>query len=205
MKILKKTSGNRVFLMKKNGTMRYQVMKQTILIHGAPYEQEFYDPEKSSPSNSGWFPWLQKQVALKNGLCQALEFPRPFDPLYEDWVSVFEQFKINEESILIGHSCGGGFLIRYLSENKNVRPAKVILVAPWIDTGNELTTDFFKFDIDTSLTDRTVVHLIISHDDIENLSSFVVIQEKLPKLIIHQFTDKEHFTEKEFPELLELI
>ena len=43
------------------------------------------------------------------------------------------------------------------------------------------------------------------HDDIENLSSFVVIQEKLPKLIIHQFTDKEHFTEKEFPELLELI
>ncbi len=74
-------------------------MKQTILIHGAPYEEEFYNPETPSPSNANWFPWLQKQMALKNELCQALEFPRPYDPIYSDWVSVFKSCNPTEREI----------------------------------------------------------------------------------------------------------
>lgn len=180
-------------------------MKQIILIHGAPYETEFYNPEKSSPSNSVWFPWLQKKIALKDGICQTPEFPRPFDPVYEEWVGVFEQFKISKESVLVGHSCGAGFLIRYLSEHRETTPGRVVLVAPWIDTGHELTTDFFKFEMDHTLADRTVVHVMISDDDTESRDSFAAIREKIPGLVIHEFTGREHFTDKEFPELLELV
>lgn len=182
-------------------------MKHVILIHGAPYENEFYDAAKPSPSNTNWFPWLQKQITLKNELCQALEFPKPFDPVYSEWVNVFEQMKVSEETTLIGHSCGGGFLLRYLSENKDVRPKLVILVAPWLDPEpKELTTNFFDFEIDPELPKRFETHIFASADDFEGcLKSFAILKEKIPDAHWHEFSDKNHFCEKEFPELLEIL
>ena len=123
-------------------------MKNTILIHGAPYEEEFRNPEKPSPSNTNWFPWLQKQLALRDEVSVAPEMPRPYDGIYSEWAEVMESYKINTETVLIGHSCGGGFLLRYLSENKQIKPTKVVLVAPWLDPEpHELTTPFFNFEI----------------------------------------------------------
>lgn len=181
-------------------------MKQTILIHGAPYEKEFYNPEKASPSNTNWFPWLQKQLALRDELCQALEFPKPYDPSYEQWVQVFEQMSINNETVLIGHSCGGGFLLRYLSEHSELKPKQVILVAPWLDPKHELTENFFDFQIDPSLASRTNLEVFISSDDDEEMqTSFQKIKEVISEIHVHQFSDKGHFCEKDFPELLELL
>lgn len=182
-------------------------MKQVILIHGAPYEEEFYNSEKPSPSNTNWFPWIQKQLALKDVISVAPEMPKPYDPIYSDWADVFKQFSINSETILIGHSCGGGFLLRYLSENKNVQPAKVVLIAPWLDPEpHELTTLFFDFTIDTQLSERTDLHIFMSVDDFEGcLKSFEIIERELPSAHYHKFTNREHFTEQEFPELLEVI
>ncbi len=181
-------------------------MKQYILIHGAPYEAEFYDLQKPSPSNTNWFPWLQKQLGVCNELCQALEFPRPFDPVYADWLAVFEQMKLTNETVLVGHSCGGGFLLRFLSEHPDVKVAKVFLVAPWLDPDTELTTSFFEFDIDPHLTERNELHIFTSSDDESSLlKSFEIIREKLPNANYHAYTDKGHFCETEFPELLKLL
>lgn len=184
-------------------------MKQTIVIHGAPYEDRFYSPETPSPSNSNWLPWLQKQLAIKDQLCQALEFPKPYDPIYKDWAEVLDQMKISSETTLIGHSCGGGFLLRYLSENKDINPGKVVLVAPWLDTQKELTTDFFKFEFDKNLTNRIELHVFISSDDDENIDSFEIVKKELPNAIYHEFTDKGHFDgngpEKSLPEILEVL
>ena len=184
-------------------------MKQTIIIHGAPYEDKFYSPEIPSPSNCNWFPWLQKQLSMKDELCQVLEFPKPYDPIYEDCLKVLKQMDISNQTTLIGHSWGGGFLLRYLSENKNIIPKKVILVAPWLDTGSELTTDFFKFEIDSDLSSRTQLHVFISSDDTENIDSFEIVKKALPSATYHEFTDKGHFDgdgpEKSIPELLEVI
>jgi len=43
--------------------------------------------------------------------------PEPYSPDYAKWCSVFKQFVIDSDTQLIGHSCGAGFLLRYLSEN----------------------------------------------------------------------------------------
>lgn len=180
-------------------------MKQVILIHGAPYEKEFYNPEKPTPSNGCWLPWVQKQLSLKGLLCQALEFPRPYDPIYEEWLKVMEYISIDPETILVGHSCGGGFLIRYLSEHPEKLPGKVILVAPWLDTDHELTTPFFNFEIDSQLTERTELHVLMSADDGPQLDSFKIVREKLPNAIFHEFTDKGHFTRSTIPEIMDLL
>lgn len=110
----------------------------------------------------------------------------------------------------------GGFLIRYLSEHKNIRSRKVILVAPWLDTEkylNTLTpgTDFFDFKIDPELSQRTHIDIIYSTDDEkEILQSVEEIKKNIPDIQEYVFSGKGHFTEpdmgtKEFPELVKII
>jgi predicted alpha/beta hydrolase family esterase len=186
-------------------------MKQTIIIHGSPEKEDFFNQNTPSPSNQCWIPWIQKQLSLQDQICQAPEFPQSYDPLYKEWEKAFEQFELNYESILVGHSCGGGFLLRYLSEHPDIKPLKVILVAPWLDPEKEFSTDFFNFKIDTDLSKRTEVHVFISSDDFASVqTSLKTIENELSDIVYHRFSNKGHFDDftensKEFPELLEVI
>lgn len=191
-------------------------MKQVILIHGLPSKEEFFDENRPSPSNMHWFPWIQQKLSKQNIVSQSLEMPHPYNPIFADHSAVLDQMSISNETILVGYSCGGGFLIRYFSENKNKTPKKIILVAPWLDPENYLKelnpeSNFFNFEIDPSLVDRIEIHCVYSTDDEDFiLESVKRIKETLPSVIMHEFTNKGHFCEsdlggKEFPELLELI
>ncbi len=192
-------------------------MKQVILIHGLPSKEEvIVNDAMPSPSNAHWFPWIQKQLAKDDLLSQSLEMPHSYNPSYTDHSEVLGQMKISSETILVGHSCGGGFLVRYFSEHKELSPKKIILVAPWLDPEGYLKeldpeTTFFNFEIDGDIANRTEVHCIYSTDDEKDiLESIERIQEKIPNMVIHRFTDKGHFIDSslggnEFPELLELL
>jgi predicted alpha/beta hydrolase family esterase len=90
-------------------------MKKAIIIHGMPSKEEYYDVNRPASSNCHWLPWIQKKLLLKNVLAQTPEMPEPYNPVYENWRKVFEQLSPDEETILIGHSCGGGFIVRWLS------------------------------------------------------------------------------------------
>jgi predicted alpha/beta hydrolase family esterase len=191
-------------------------MKQVILIHGLPDREEFYGKQWPSPSNSHWLPWVQREVLQQGMMCQALEMPHPYNPSYKDHCKVLDQISISEETILVGHSCGGGFLVRYFSENKQLSPKKIILVAPWLDLEGYLKeidpdTEFFNFSIDPELSQRTKVEIMYSTDDESYILDTVKrIQEEIEGIHEHVFSNKGHFTEpdlksKEFPELVELI
>ena len=190
-------------------------MNQVILIHGAPEKEEYLgEGGWPSPSNAHWIPWVQTQLSYKEVLSQAPEMPQPYEPSYTKWCEVFEQFKISDETTLVGHSCGGGFLLRYLSEHPAITPKRVILVAPWLDPEpHELEegNDFFHFEIDPTLTSRTDLHIMYSTDDYPPcVKSAEIIKNALPHITIHEFQSNGHFTEpdlgtKAFPELLEEI
>jgi predicted alpha/beta hydrolase family esterase len=191
-------------------------MKQVILIHGLPDKEEVVGDVWPSPSNAHWFPWVQKQLTRQDILCQSLEMPLSYNPTYKDHERVLNQMEISDETILVGHSCGGGFLLRYLSEHKDLKPKKVILVAPWLDLESYLkelnpNSDYFDFNIDTTILERTDLYCVYSTDDDSSiLDSVKMIREKIPEINVIEFSDKRHFTEKhlkskEFPELLEII
>lgn len=186
-------------------------MKNSIIIHGTCDKEEYFSDKYPSLSNSHWLPWLQKQLLINNILTQTPEMPDAYLPDYEKWKKEFERFDINEETILIGHSCGGGFLIRYLSENK-ININKLILVAPWLDPEREKTTDFFDFSLDPKIINRIKeIHLLVSSDDDKDiLNSVGIIKNNISKIKFHQFSDLGHFTFSDmrtdkFPELLSII
>ncbi len=184
-------------------------MKTAIIIHGYPSKRWYFNPKMLSPSNSNWLPWIQKQLLIKGILAQTPEMPDAYELNYEKWKWMFEQFEIDEKTILVGHSCGGGFLVRWLSEN-NKKVGKVVLVAPWINPKHEADGKFFEFNIDENLVSKTASVKIMysTDDDLDIIESINILKSKLKGADFHEFTDKGHFvsesmhTEK-FPELLE--
>lgn len=136
--------------------------------------------------------------------------PDAYKPDYKKWRSEFERFHIDKDSILIGHSCGGGFLVRWLTENK-IPIKKLVLVAPWLDPERRKTDIFFDFTIDPTITERTHVHILVSNDDDKDIQDSVhTIQKKMPKLNRHNFQNMGHFCyndmkTEEFPALLDII
>ena len=186
-------------------------MKTAIILHGMPDKESYFNADRPAQSNSHWLPWLQQQLIVNGILAQTPEMPEPYLPVYENWKKVFEQFSVDKDTILIGHSCGAGFLLRWLSENKT-EVGKVALVAPWIDPEKHLQNGFFNFEIDKDLLQRVKeISIFVSSDDEKTvLDSVEIITKHLPEIKVDWSNDKGHFTfgdmkTEEFPELLDFL
>lgn len=186
-------------------------MKNAVIIHGTCSEEEYFSDKYPALSNNHWFPWLQKQLLIQGVPTQTPEIPEAYKPQYDKWKRELERFDVNENTILIGHSCGGGFLIRWLTENKT-RIDKLILVAPWLDPDRKKTVGFFKFEIDPSIQQRlNELHIFVSSDDEKDiLASVEAIKKVFPQALLHEFSNKGHFTLEDmgsdkFPELLDIV
>ena len=182
-------------------------MQNAIILHGKANQTKYYDPAFASPSNASWLPWLQKQLLMRDILAQTPEMPSPWKPEYLTWSNEFERYSITSQTILAGHSCGAGFLVRWLSEHSDVRVGKVVLVAPWLDpdrTGD--SGDFFDFAFDPHLAERSAnLTIFNSTDDFPNAQiSAQMIKKAIPDISIRDFNKYGHFTQiTEFPELRE--
>ena len=188
-------------------------MKTAIIIHGMPDKESYFNSESDSQSNSHWLPWLQQQLNINNILTQTPEMPEPYNPNYEKWENIFKQFKIDENTILIGHSCGGGFLLKYLSEN-NIKINKLILIAPWVNVPKEYDVEIFEnLKLDKYLYKKVIndIKLFNSTDDYDGVQSSVeYILNNVANINKIEFHDKGHFCfgdlgTRKFPELLEEV
>lgn len=184
-------------------------MKNAIIIHGMPDKEEFLaDPNRIEKENQHWLTWLQKELTARGITAEAPLMPIPYLPEYNIWKEAFEKFPVSDETILIGHSCGGGFIVRYLSEN-NIEVGKVVLVAPWLNLDHYLKNDMFNFVIDENLVAKTNgVTIFSSTNDDEGIQASVkLLAEKIKNVTVTEFENMGHFCYSDmgtdaFPELL---
>jgi len=159
-----------------------------------------------------WHPWLKRQLEEKGIKVSGELYPFDWKPDYKQWKNIFEKNKIDENTILVGHSAGCAFLLRWLSEKKR-KVRKLILVAPYIIDSPKapFLSDLVNFEINKDIKNCFDV-LIIFYSDNDNkdiIDSAVLINKKLGGKII-RFKDRGHFTLKDmktekFPELLDAI
>lgn len=187
-------------------------MKNAIIVHGMPGREEYYSSEYPSSSNFQWLPWLQKQLLIRDIYAVTPEMQYAYRPDYSTWSREFERFDITAETILVGHSAGGGFLIRWLSEHAEARVGKVVLVAPWLDPERTLDTGFFNFVMDPHLALRTRgVTIFNSLDDDADIQETVAsIRDHIKPIKYVEFEHEGHFIGEKyvtngFPALLEEI
>ena len=106
--MIKQASDRREHLIRKSNEKRSTCTR-------GPDKDRHYDPDLPNNSENYLFSWLKRQFILKDIQADTIEPPLPFQPRYELWKIEFERFDIKPDTILVGHSCGGGFLLRYLS------------------------------------------------------------------------------------------
>ncbi len=184
-------------------------MQNAIIVHGMPGKNEYYSDKYPSSSNFQWIPWLQKQLIIRDIKADTPEMPQAYNPQYDIWKKEFERFEITPQTRLVGHSCGGGFLVRFLSQHPEIKVGKVVLVAPWLDTQKELETSFFDFEIDSQLANRTAgITIFHSDNDDQTINESVeIIMNKVSGIELKVFPGYGHFVSDKlkmegFPELL---
>ncbi len=189
---------------------RLDMMKKVIIFHGTCGKNEYYSDDYPSLSNSHWLPWLQKQLLIKGFKAHTPEIFEAHIPTYEKYLTEINRYNLDEHTTLVGHSCGAGFLLRFISENK-IKFNKVILVAPWLDPLRGITDDMFNFKLDKNIL-RKVNKLIIyssDNDDEDINKSIEIVKDAIDGVEIRNFHNYRHFCYGDigdkFPELLEDI
>jgi len=138
--------------------------------------------------------------------------PSPRQPIYENFKKEFEKYPVNENTVLVGHSCGCAFLVRRLGETKQ-KIYKLILVAPWKinDEGDKFREAFYTYPIDVTIKNRVekIVMFTANDEDPEGKESLQIFHEALGGKII-SLENHGHYTlgdmwTEEFPELLQAI
>jgi uncharacterized protein len=187
-------------------------MKSAIILHGICDSEEYHSNKYPSSSNSHWIPWLQKQLLTNQIDCQTPDVMNSYKGNYEDWLRAVQPHKINEETIIVCHSAGCGFFLKYLSENKDIYFDKLIMVAPFNDPYYEYG-DFLRCVLDSGLSSRAnTMHVFYSLDeDVKGVKETVdVIMKTYPNSKLTEFNNHGHFClsdmgTEEFPELLDVI
>lgn len=136
-------------------------MKTAFIFHGT----EGY-PEEN------WFPWLKGKLEQKGHKVFVPQFPSPpiVPAKISEWFDVLKNYEkeVNEETILIGHSLGGKFLLRVLEELEH--PVKAVFfvgtpigISPIAN--NERDNAFTGNDFDWEKIKSNVKNFIVFQSD----------------------------------------
>lgn len=142
-------------------------MSNVYIIHGCPSDAEKAANLETRTYDKHWIPWAKNELEARGFKVETPLMPNPWSPNYEEFKKEFEEGTISEDSILIGHSCGCAFLVRWLGDTKQ-RVKKLILVAPWKIADDAAKKDFYEFSIDDSIPSRVGEIIIFTADDEED-------------------------------------
>lgn len=173
------------------------------ILHGCPPSAD-----NVLPKTKRWMNWLETKLIEKGYTALAPEMPVSWHPSYADWKSEFGKYRVTDKTLLIGHSCGAAFLVRWLLETgKKVK--KLILVAPAKvpETETDPRQDLYNYELPadaSTIADEIVV--FTSNDFPHHLKSLEMYKKALKPRVI-RLENKGHFLiftmgTNEFPELL---
>lgn len=193
--------------------------RQVLVIHGgdAFATQEEYVSFLESCTVSladgrgrGWKSRLIESLGSEYGVTLP-RMPNPLNARYAEWKLWFEKYipLLEDGVVLVGHSFGGSFLAKYLSEErfpKKIR-ATFIIAAPYDKDSNRDVVEFVLPQSLALLQDQGgEVYLYHSKDDqVVAFSELEKYTKELPSAHTRIFEDRGHFLQEELPEIVEDI
>lgn len=173
------------------------------VLHGCPPS-----PDNIIPQDQRWMNWLAGELTTLGYDAVAPDMPTGWAPVYEEWKKVFEKFTVTENTVLVGHSCGAAFLVRWLLETGTV-VKKLILVAPAKvpEKEDDPRNAMYEFEFPEEvpyLAEEVVV--FTSNDFPHHLQALELYKKHLQPRVI-ELENKGHFLiftmgTPKFPELL---
>lgn len=199
--------------------------KQIVLIHGATAFSNYnafleYLKVKSIEDplrleqRKRWKDGFKEEMSREGYEVYFPSMPNSDNAKYEEWKIWFERYfeYLHDGVILIGHSQGGYFLAKYLSENKIPISVKALylLSAPFepADFGEEDGGDFNFDPKELKNLEKQVDSIFLFHskdDPVVPYEHVLKFKKALPEAELITFEDKGHFLMEEFHELTEHI
>lgn len=196
--------------------------KQIVIIHGGDtfdtYEEYLsglknwqIDFEEYRSGKTGWKSNLGKDLGSEYEAIMP-NMPSKFNAKYLEWKIWFEKFIpfLEQEVIFVGHSLGGIFLAKYLSENSY--PKKIVAVFLIAAPFNTENTDFsladFTLPESLALLEKQAGKIFLYHskdDPVVPFSAFENYKKALASAEARIFGDRGHFNQENFPELIEAL
>lgn len=140
------------------------------------------------------------------------KMPNAKNARYEEWKIWFEKLfpLLSEQVVLVGHSLGGIFLLKYLTENAFPKKiASLHLVAAPYDTEviKDSLADFALTKTVEGLTTHTdKIFLYQSKDDTAvAFADAEKYKRDIPSATLQVFEDRGHFNQEQFSELIQDI
>lgn len=159
------------------------------------------DFKRYKKAQTSWKATLRKTLGKKFEVIQP-DMPNKWNAKYIEWKIWFEKFipHLNREVVLVGHSLGGLFLAKYLSENRF--PKKICathLVAPaWSEGDFTAPKDLKRF----ALQGGKIFFYQSEDDPIVPFANVLKYQKALPHASVRIFRHRGHFNQPKFPELV---
>ncbi len=193
--------------------------KQVVIISGGDtfetYEEYMdflrdfeIDIERYKSDKSDWKPWLRKALGEDYEVILPI-MPNRSNAQFNEWKIWFEKLIpfLRDGVVLIGHSLGGIFLSKYLSENQFPKKIKAVFLVSAVYDKDEEGYGAASFSLPDQLNLQTdKIYLYHSKDDqVVSFSALEQYKKALPKAQTRIFKDKGHFNQSEFPELAQDI
>jgi predicted alpha/beta hydrolase family esterase len=172
------------------------------------------DPYKNKKS---WRDWISWALTETHDVITPV-FPCKNNADFESWKIWLErhfEFIYDENPIVIGHSLGTAFILKYLLENKFPKKIKQLhIVAAYVtdDTSQKIfleNINTFAFDLNKIHEIENLcneIHIWHSTDDaVLSFENASILKSKLPNAKLHAFNNRKHFDQPAFLELLQNI
>ncbi|CAN5174519.1 hypothetical protein BH09PAT1_BH09PAT1_7310 [soil metagenome] len=192
-------------------------MQQVVVIHGGNAFENYQDYLASLKSRDVSLEDLRRKD-WKGSLATSLgdkfdiltpRMPNSNNARYLEWKIYFENLLplFDEDIILVGHSLGGIFLAKYLSENKYPKNIKAIflIAAPFNTKIRHPLVDFNLTPPLIRLKNQAgKVFIYHSIDDkVVHMANSKFYLKELPEAVMRSFTDRGHFNFESLPELVD--
>lgn len=173
-------------------------MKKVVIIHG----------NGGCTNNSGWYPWLKKELEKKDVHVLAPTMPDNIEAKSSIWLPYMrDKLQCDSETIIVGHSSGAVAAMRYAEKYPLL--GSILIGTCHTDLGYETERIAGYYDTPwqwhkIKKNQQWIIQLA-SIDD-----PYIPVEE--PRHInknlnseYYEFTDQGHFTAKEIPDLIPII
>jgi hypothetical protein len=142
----------------------------------------------------------------------SMKMPNTANAKFNEWKIMFNKLLpfLKDNVILLGHSLGGIFLAKYLSENKFPRKIKAtfLVSTPYYEKDSEYTLGDFKLPKKLDKFQKQGGKIFLYHSKDDPVVPFVDLGKygkALPEAKISVFKNRKHFDQTKFPELVKDI
>lgn len=171
-----------------------------VLIHGF-----------KASSNTNFWPWLRDELHKRGHEVIAPDLPDTEHPDPEVWLKALleEVGPIDDETIIIGHSLGGGMALRFLeaAEARSTPKACVLISTPWM-IQHEDFRGFFLSELDFDVIMWKASHFVVLHSKDDKVIPFDHAQ-KYEKVLHAELVEGEpgdgHYDGAQYPMILKIV